>query len=150
MNIAAAEPGEIDPDKLAEILAARLAAIVPHGIRVQAADGMLWYSCGGRFPIEVNSYTPGSAGTYVRYNFEAYAEELSDGQSAASVARRALDELQDFVDEATREPWPGTARPPWPFAEVRGEMLHLWYGGPGADDEPVLACEPIPLKTLQP
>ena len=58
--------------------AARLAAIVPHRIHVRAADGMLWYSCGGRFPSELNGYRPGQSGTYVRDNFEAYAEDLSD------------------------------------------------------------------------
>jgi hypothetical protein len=30
-------------------------------------------------------------------------------------------------------------------AQVRGSMLHLWYGG--ADDA-VLDCEPIPLADL--
>ena len=139
----------VDPDKLTEILAARLAAIVPHGIHVRAADGMLWYSCGGRFPSDVNSYRPGQSGTFVRGNFEAHPEDASDAQSAANVARQALDELQDFVDEATRNPWPGIARPPWPFAEIRGEMLHLWYGGPDSGDEPVLACAPIPLTSVR-
>jgi hypothetical protein len=140
----------VDSDKLTEILADRLAAIVPDGIHVRGADGMLWYSCGGRFPSEVDSYRPGQSGTFVRDNFEANAEDLSDAESAANVARKALDELQDFVDEATRNPWPGTARPPWAFAEVRGEMLHLWYGDPDTGEEPVLACEPIPMATLQP
>jgi hypothetical protein len=128
----------------------KLGAVVPHGIYVRAADGMLWYSCGGRFPSELQSDRPGQSGTFVRDKFEAHAENLSDAQSAINVARRALDELQDFVDEATREPWPGTARPPWPFAEVRGDMLHLWYSGSNTGDEPVLACEPIPLTSLHP
>jgi hypothetical protein len=29
-------------------------------------------------------------------------------------------------------------------------MLHLWLGEPDSSDEPVLACEPIPLASLQP
>jgi hypothetical protein len=139
----------VDPDKLTEVLASRLAAIVPDGFHVRAADGMLWYACeSGRFPGQLNNYSPGAAGTYVRNNFEAHAEQLSEAQSAANVARQALDELQDYVDEATHDPWPGTVRPPWPFAEVRGETLHLWYGGPKAGDEPLLACEPVPLASL--
>jgi hypothetical protein len=114
---------------------------VPDGFHVRAADGMLWYSGeSGRFPGQLNNYTPGASGTFVRENFEAHAEQASQAQSAANVARQALDELQDHVDEATHDPWPGTVRPPWPFAEVRGETLHLWYGGPAADDEPVLVC----------
>lgn len=140
----------VDPDKLAAALADRLAAIAPDGIHVQAADGMLWYSCAGRFPAEPDSYRPGSSGTYVRDNFEAHAEDMTDADSATAVGRRALDELQDFVDEATREPWPGTTTPPHPFAEVRSETLHLWYGDTNISDDPVLACEPIPLASLRP
>jgi hypothetical protein len=142
---------EVDPDKLAVSLEARLAAIVPDGFHVRAADGMLWYSCdSGRFPGQLNNYSPGAAGTYVRDNFEAHAEDLSHAESAAAVARGALDGLQDYVDEATHDPWPGKVRPPGPYAQVRGETLHLWYGGPGIGDDPVLACEPIPLASLQP
>jgi hypothetical protein len=139
----------VDPAKLTAVLAARLAAIVPDGFQVRAADGMLWYTCEpGRFPGQTNNYHPGASGTYVQDNFEAHAEELSAAHSAASVARQALDELQDYIDEATHDPWPATARPPWAFAEVRGAMLHLWYGGPDAGDEPALSCEPIPLASL--
>jgi hypothetical protein len=29
-------------------------------------------------------------------------------------------------------------------------MLHLWYGGPDNADDAVLACEPIPLASLEP
>jgi hypothetical protein len=140
----------VDPDKLAAALADRLAAIAPDGIHVQADDGMLWYSCAGRFPAEPDSYRPGSSGTYVRDNFEAHAEDMTEADSAAAVGRRALDELQDFVDEATREPWPGTTTPPHPFAEVRRETLHLWYGDTNISDDPVLSCEPIPLASLRP
>jgi hypothetical protein len=140
----------VDPDKLAAALADRLAAIAPDGIHVQAADGMLWYSCVGRFPAEPSSYRPGSPGTYVRDNFEAHAEDMTGADSATAVGSRAPGELQDFVDEATREPWPGTTTPPHPFVEVRSEMLHLWYGDKNFSDDPVFACEPIPLASLRP
>jgi hypothetical protein len=101
-------------------------------------------------PDQLNNYSPGASGTYVRLNFEAYAEDASHADSAAAVARQALDELQDFVDEASHDPWPGTARPPRPFAEVRGEILHLWYGDRDRTDRLLLACEPIPLASLRP
>jgi hypothetical protein len=139
----------VDPDKLTVILAARLAAIVPDGFHVRAADGMLWYSCDeGRFPGQVNNYRPGGSGTYVRHNFDAYKDD-SDADRIAYVAVKALDELQDLIDEATHDPWPGDVTPPRPHAQVRGEMLHLWYGGPDIGDDAVLACEPIPLASLQ-
>jgi hypothetical protein len=35
---------DVDADRLTESLASRLAAIVPDGFHVRAADGMLWYS----------------------------------------------------------------------------------------------------------
>lgn len=140
----------MDPDKLAAILADRLAAIVPDGFQVHASDGMLWYTyAAGRFPGQLNRYTPGRTGTYVRDNFYARQEVSSDADSAAWVGWQALDELQDVVDEATHDPWPGTVRPPKPYGQIRGEMLHLWYGGPDISDEQVLACEPIPLASLQ-
>jgi hypothetical protein len=141
----------VDPDKLTFILADRLAAIVPDGFQVRAQDGMLWYTyAAGRFPGQLNEYTPGEAGTYLRDNFRAYQETMSDADSAVWVGRQALDELQDVVDEATHDPWPGTVSPPKPYGQIRGEMLHLWYGGPDIGDEQMLACEPIPLPSLQP
>ena len=140
----------VDPDKLAVILAARLAAIVPDGFHVRASDGMLWYTYdAGRFPGQLNRYDAGGAGTYVRNNFYAQ-EDSSDADRIAWVGRQALDELQDVIDEATHDPWPGTLRPPRPYGQVRGERLHLWYGGPDISDDPVLACEPIPLASLRP
>jgi hypothetical protein len=141
---------EVDPDKLTVSLAARLAAIVPPGFHVRAADGMLWYSSDeGRFPGQLSDYRVGEAGTYVRVNFDAHEDE-SDADRIAWVGRQALDELQDFVDEATHDPWPGTVSPPRAYAQVRGEMLHLRYGGPDIGDDAVLACEPIPLASMQP
>ena len=65
------------------------------------------------------------------------------------MAAVALGELQDYVDEATHDPWPARrGMPPQARAQVRGQMLHLWYGGPDISAS-VLACEPIPLSDLQ-
>jgi len=58
------------------------------------------------------------------------------------VSRHALDELQDYVDEATHDPWPGRIRPPEARAEIRESRLHLWFADSG---EIVAECEPIPL-----
>jgi hypothetical protein len=48
---------DIDAGRLTETLAARLAAIVPDGFHVRAADGMLWYSADqGRFPGQLSYF----------------------------------------------------------------------------------------------
>jgi hypothetical protein len=125
-------------------LAGRLAAIVPAGFHVQARDGMLWYYADqGRFPGQPGDYRTGQAGTYVRDNLGVYGDTDADG--VTGVAARALDELQDYVSEATHDPWPGTRAQPRPYARIRDAMLHLGYGDP---DAPVLACAPIPLAAL--
>jgi hypothetical protein len=61
-------------------------------------------------------------------------------------AAQALDELQDYINEATHDPWPGNRAAPRAHAQICGPMLHLWYGDPG---NPVLACEPILVTDLQ-
>jgi hypothetical protein len=114
--------------RLTETLTARLAAIVPDGFHVRAADGMLWYSGDqGRFPGQLSNFHVGMSGTYAQDNPEAHGETAED--QVAGVAAQALDELQDYVDEASHDPWPGTRTPPQPFAEVRSGVLQPWYGG---------------------
>ena len=70
----------------------------------------------------------------------AYGE--TDAHDLAGVAAQALDEFQDYIREATHDPWPGTTAQPRPHARICDAMLHLGYGNP---DAPVLACAPIPL-----
>ena len=132
----------MDPDELARLLADRLQRIVPPGFHVDVADGMLWYSSDeGRFPGQQNDYQAGRSGTFVRDNFARHGDTLAE--HIVGVAREALDELQDYVDEASHDPWPGRTTPPEPHAEIRGARLHLWF----ADGEAVVAaCEPIPLE----
>jgi hypothetical protein len=124
----------VDVDRFAGILAQRLAAIVPEGFHVEAGDGMLWYSADdGR-----------RSGTYMRDNFGVYGE--TDEDNLAGLTVQALDELQDYVSEATHDPWPGTTTQPRPHGEIRDRALHAWYGDHGAV---VLACAPIPLADLE-
>ena len=111
----------VDADRLTEVLAARFDEVTPDGIHVIADDGMLWYSC---------DFVPGQAGSHVRYNLAGAAGE-SDEADLVSTTVMILDQLQDFVSEATTDPWPGTGRQPEPHGELRGGALHLWYGEPG-------------------
>lgn len=138
----------VDADALTLILADRLASIVPSGIHVEAGDGMLCYSADpGRFPGQLGDYRAGRSGTYVRENLESHGETAED--RIAGIAAQALDELQDYVDEATHHPWPGEKTPPSAHAQVRDAILHLWYGGPDIGDQVVLACEPVSVTELR-
>ncbi len=135
---------DVDVDAFAALLAARLAAIVPEGFHVTLAGDMLWFrSDQGRFPGQQGDYNVGSTGTWPQQDFMTCTEyEGTAEECAADVARHALDVLQDYIAEAIHEPWPGQRAMPEPRAQVRGSVLHLWYGGPAGV---VLACEPIPL-----
>lgn len=133
------------------MLAAQMTAIIPDGFRVDSADGMLWYSAEeGRFPGQSGDYQqPGCSGTAVRVNLEGGSR--ADDSALARIAALALDDLQDYIDEATHEPWPAQrGNPPRPFAQVRDQRLHLWYGSPDLNEAAVLSCEHIPLADLNP
>jgi len=135
----------VNADAFTAFLADRLAAIVPAGFHVEARDGMLWYSATpGRFPGQQGDYRTGQVATYVRDNLGAYAD--LDADDLTGVAAQALDELQDYISEATHDPWPGTRAQPRPHARIRDSMLYLGYGDP---DTPILACAPIPLPPLR-
>lgn len=92
-------------------------AIVPEGFHVEASDGTLWCSADhGRFPGQLGDYQAGTSGTYVSVNFEVHGQTAEE--RVAGIAAQALDELQDYVDEATHEPWPGERTPSQAYAEV--------------------------------
>jgi hypothetical protein len=135
---------DVDADGFAALLAARLAAIVPDGFRVSLEDDMLWFrSDQGRFPGQQGDYNAGSTGIWPQEDFMTCTEhEGTAEECAADVARHALDVLQDYIAEAIHEPWPSQRNMPEPRAQVRGSVLHLWYGD---TDDVVLACEPISL-----
>jgi hypothetical protein len=67
------------------MIAARMTAIIPDGFRVEAADGMLWYSAeDGRFPGQSGDYHLGRSGTDLRANLEGRrADEEPVGQCQA-------------------------------------------------------------------
>jgi hypothetical protein len=140
---------DVDADRLTQVLAGRLAAIVPEGFQVEASDGMIWYSADhGRFPGQQGDYRTGTSGTHVRLNFGV--GDQTAGERLVRVAAQALSELQDYVDEATHEPWPGERTPPQAYAEIRDAVLRLWFGEAGAAGRVVLGCDPIPLADIEP
>ena len=138
----------VDVDKLTDLIADRMAAIVPDGFRVEASDGMIWYSADERsLPGHLGSGRTGISGTYVRANFRAYGQTSEERMTG--VAAQALDELQDYVDEATHDPWPGDRAAPRAHSAVRDGALHMWYGVPDPSGQVLLACQPIPLSDLE-
>lgn len=136
----------MDGDELGRTLEDRLTRVIPSGFYVAYSDdGLLTYSSDpGRFPGQSGSYQAGSSGTYVRRNFALWAG--TDSERIVGVCRQVLDELQDYIDEATHDPWPGGRTPPRPYAEIRGAAVVLGYGTP---ELPVLECAPIPLDPAQ-
>lgn len=138
---------DVDPDAFAALLAARLAVIAPAGFHVELVDNMLWFrSDEGKFPGQQGNYDTGSVGIWPQEDFTTCTEYGGAAEECvADAARHALDVMQDYIAEAIHDPWPGQRTMPEPHAQVRGSMLHLWYGG---TDDVVLACEPIPLANL--
>ena len=131
----------MDLDRFIAILANRLTGIVPDGFHVTAEHGMLWYSAEQEVPSEQQGDRKiGRSGTYARSNYGRYGE--SDEENIVGVSTQALDELQDFISEATHLPWPGVTSQPAPHSEIVDSYLHLWYGDA---DSPAVACERIPL-----
>jgi len=134
----------VDADTLAALLADRLGAIVPAGFHVRAEAGMLWYSADeGRFPGQGGDGRAGTACSPIEANIGVYGS--TDADNIVGVAVQALGELQDYIDEATHEPWPGGTIPPRLGAEIRDSTVHLWYGD---HDSEALSCEPIPLAAV--
>ena len=77
------------------------------------------------------------------------AESWEDGVQVAAFAM--LNGLQDILSEELKESWPidrtrGRSYMAPPQVEVRGDVLHLWYGEPG---QSVLEIGAIPVGPLK-
>jgi len=120
----------MNAERLAVLIAERLSKIAPEGFEVTASGGLIWYSCRSR----------GRSGTHVQSNIGVYGD--TDEENAIGIGVQALDELQDYVSEATGSPWPGTSRQPVPHGQIRGSSLYLWYDDAGST---VLSCDQIRL-----
>lgn len=95
----------MDGKDFAALLAVRFQKIVPSGVKVEANDGHLilaMESPGGFFGGRVDCD--------IEQRFELGADSLSLEERALRVGIAALDDLQDFIDEETTEPWPANER----------------------------------------
>lgn len=121
----------MDSTRLAGELASRMADVVPREIRVSVEDDVLVFKAD------------------VRWRSGSYAcRWLNEGAAGpedliVEACWRAFDDLQDFVDETTTQPWPADhGTPPRPAARIEDRRVIIWFGEPEA---PVLVLEPLPL-----
>lgn len=132
----------MDAGALVREMADRFRAVVPRGFHVAiGSDGTLWFSYDqGRVPGQQGVFQPGTAGTHLRHNLLTVSGTPAERVVAA--AKQALEDLQDYVDEVSHEPWPGLRRPPSARAQVSDGLLHCWYVD---GEEVVLELDPVPL-----
>lgn len=112
--------------------------IVPASIEVRAEGSMLWFS-----NIEPGDETMGSSarlgssGSYACQNPEVDVPE----HWLIAACWHAFDDLQDFIDESTTEPWPGTGgNVPRLGVYLEGNEVLIWFGDAAA---PVLRVRPV-------
>jgi len=110
---------------------------VPEGYYVYEDEGMLWYEA------DAPLHGGGSVGSYITEDLDSGGDTVEE--QVAWGAERALNELQDYVDETSAEPWPGQRTVPRAHAAVVEGQLRMWFGNA---DDPVLECEPIDLVGL--
>jgi hypothetical protein len=119
--------------ELARALVERLIPILPAGFAVRAADGTVY--------IEAPDGLGGATSVA-----ELLDPDDLEPDDYASAAWMVLSMAQDVVSETTTEPWPvalgGAADLAEPGTRVEGRQIALYFG---AEDQPVLTLQPIPL-----
>jgi hypothetical protein len=136
--------------KLVSLLASRLRVVIPAQFFVQVTEEGLLFTSDYSYAAPASArwlYRPLALSEGIAWRFEGNENVREyDLESVVNSAWFALSRIQDFISEATTDPWPGSAsQPGLPYAEVRDDALHFGYGDPAS---PVLACEPIPLTEL--
>jgi hypothetical protein len=121
----------VEATQLAQELARRMRDVVPLGIIVIVEGDMLKF---------LSDSDPGTSGSYACQWIYLGTGPEQDRLSEA--CWHALDDLQDFVDEKTTEPWPGLRTPPKACARIEDDFVLLWFGDP---EKPDLVLESVPL-----
>ncbi len=126
----------MDSFTFAKLLANCFQTVVPEGFHVDVEGDTL------RFTLDEGlGFWGGSTRISVR-DFLDKVDAPEDWR-VATAAEFALNDLQDFVDEESTEPWPGQHAPPVAHAAVRAGKLHMWFGDEGNED---LILQPIDLS----
>ena len=127
----------ISASSLLAVLADRLDDVAPPPFRVRAngTDLLIDHPNGWWVSMRFGS-------------IEDETETRSFAELADMVVRSVLDELQDTVSEASKEPWPKHSPTTMAPVNVRtdGESLFFWYGV--SESSPVIGFEPIALKDV--
>jgi hypothetical protein len=118
---------------LAVALARRLDDVAPAGVTVRAQASDLAVLHAGRV-VGI------SGAPAILETVEALQEPAENLETAV---RAALSAVQDYIADATTEPWPGTGgMQPNPDARVEASSVSMWFG---PEDAPVLRLPPIDL-----
>ena len=124
---------DVSSRDLAVALADRLGAVVPPGVVVREQDAEL-------VVLHDGVLTGVSGAPTILETAEALREPE---ESLETAVRAALSGVQDYIADATTEPWPGTGgSQPNPDARLDGDVLLMWFG---PEDAPVLRLPPIDL-----
>jgi hypothetical protein len=119
---------------LAEALACRLDEVAPARITVRAQ--------GPDVAVLHNGQVVGISGApAILETIEALREPRENLETAV---RATLSGVQDYIADATTEPWPGIGgQQPNPDARVHEDTVSMWFG---SEDAPVLRLPPIDLS----
>ena len=118
---------------LAVALARQLDDVAPAGITVRAQASDLLVLHAGRL-VGI------SGAPAILETVEALQEPAENLETAV---RAALSAVQDYIAEATTEPWPGTGgSQPNSDARVEAGTVSMWFG---PENAPVLRLPPIDL-----
>ena len=133
------DPSGVDPGRFATDLATVLQQVVPDTVAVQPAGDDLAFAGRGD-----GSDRLGRAGSHVGQFFGLLADRYADDASRVLAAcLHAMSDLQDFVAEATTDPWPnrGPGVMPEPHGRIGADGVDQWFGDEG---RPVLTLPRMP------
>lgn len=125
----------LDPVRVANAIAGRLAGCVPSGFDVRAQEAIVGLVVRDTW----------SGGTDLR----GWVKPTSDRQDIERAAAAILDGVQDQIIRETGRTWPGASggtSMPSADARLTDKELYLWYG---AERAPELQFSPIRLSDLR-
>src|SRR5205814_643299 len=99
-------------------LVERLAAVVPSPVSLVAVGSDIEVSAGqgryGQVTMDLSAFGP-------------LRGHITENEFLRAACCHVLDAVQDYVAEATTEPWPGTREMPEPVVEVSADAIKLAY-----------------------
>jgi hypothetical protein len=122
----------MDAERLDVELSSRMKEVVPADFTITVDGDMLWFSHDG-------IRRAGSYGCQWVKKGEGSIDDL-----IVRACELALNDLQDFVMEATTERWPGSGGFPRSGARMEGRSVNLWFG---EREHPTVQLRPLPLDS---